>query len=243
MTIDLVLAGERYPVDENLLAENASLFTQRPDLFAPSYHIRASVHPNTVRLFVNALEGRTIEVTNENFSGLSRLCGEFEVPELSAKLARFRESPVFRDHSAEDAILRLAIIEERLAQQSQLIERLGRAGPAEEPPPPEEADVFHYEDLGDPDDGLLADLARLSARAKPASGRIECPYTPEYPLVGVVALMNARCGGNVQDGGTVEITASSFFSDKPRDAVKNLADLVDDTVVRLRRYARAVGFI
>jgi hypothetical protein len=130
MTLDLVLAGERYPVNESLLAENASLFMQRPDLFAPSYHIRASVHPAAVRLLVDALEGRAIAITDENFCGLSRLCGEFGVSELSAALARFRDSPAFRDRSGEDAALRLAVIEERLAQQSEMLERLAGGAPA-----------------------------------------------------------------------------------------------------------------
>jgi hypothetical protein len=145
--------------------------------------------------------------------------------ELSAQLSRFRDSPEFRDESAADAEDRLAILESRVALQSRLIERLEAKADKSDPP------SLNFERYGDPDDSLLADLARLSSAAfdRKENDCIECGFQVEYSMVGMIAFLGAKAGGNVMEKGVVEITAKSCFSEKARDSVKNLANLTEDS--------------
>jgi hypothetical protein len=44
-------------------------------------------------LFLEAVSGKDIQITNENVSDLSQLCDEFGFWSLSSKISAFRDSP------------------------------------------------------------------------------------------------------------------------------------------------------
>jgi hypothetical protein len=66
------------------------------------------------RLFLEAVRGASVTITNQNISELSQLCTEFAFNGLANELSAFRSSPDFKDVKAADA--RICALEDRLSK-------------------------------------------------------------------------------------------------------------------------------
>jgi predicted nucleic acid-binding Zn-ribbon protein len=92
--IKLIFDGESFPVDR-------AAAQQACDVLALDGHIdhwivRSRVTADVFRLFVSAVGGEPIELTNENVEGLSTLCDEFEFGNLSRRVERFKNTSIYR---------------------------------------------------------------------------------------------------------------------------------------------------
>jgi uncharacterized coiled-coil protein SlyX len=105
------------------------------------------------RSFLEAVKGNDIQITNENVSGLSQLCEEFDFPILSTKLSAFRDSPSFRDSADAEAQSRISALEERDSQQERRLAAL-------------EATQSQLAHLPAKLARMQADLARVSAEVR-----------------------------------------------------------------------------
>jgi hypothetical protein len=73
---------------------------------------------------MEVVRGASVTITNQNFSELSQVCGEFAFPGLADELSAFGSSPDFNDaHSAEG---RICALEERTLRQELQIPALER---------------------------------------------------------------------------------------------------------------------
>jgi hypothetical protein len=64
------------------------------------------------------------------------------------------------------------------------------------------------------------------ARAvRPAPRAVDCPFREPKSLTGIISYLTQKHNGNVHDKGIVTITSKSLYSDEPKFAQKNLADL------------------
>jgi hypothetical protein len=77
-------------------------------------------------LFLSALDGNAIKITDTNFTELERLCDEFGFTELATKLSEFRPSMDFQEAETEDADARgrIAVLEKKSNQRSHVIAML-----------------------------------------------------------------------------------------------------------------------
>jgi hypothetical protein len=57
-----------------------------------SYQVTAQVSSSNFQLFIDALNGKDIQITNENISDLTQLATEFQCSVLDAKLLVFQTS-------------------------------------------------------------------------------------------------------------------------------------------------------
>jgi hypothetical protein len=118
-SVKLVHPEETFEVALRGVVTHCDLFSTSPALLTIPSTVRSSVRADTFRDFIAALEGKAVEITNENFRGLSLLCSEFGFQALSAKLGDFRASPAFRAMQPiedSEAGLRLAELEVREVQ-------------------------------------------------------------------------------------------------------------------------------
>jgi signal transduction histidine kinase len=74
-------------------------------------------------LFLSALDGNAIKITDTNFTDLDQLCDEFGFTELATKLSEFRPSMDFQEAETEDvdARGRIAALKEKANQHSHVI--------------------------------------------------------------------------------------------------------------------------
>jgi uncharacterized protein (DUF3084 family) len=114
--ITLLHQSQSYSVSQVDLIVKCKLFQKlartNPSVFTVPYHVTSSVHPNIFKQFITAIENQGIEITRENFLGLSILCEEFGFDDLSTELSKFRvsignESEFVRDIDARERILKL----------------------------------------------------------------------------------------------------------------------------------------
>jgi hypothetical protein len=109
-----------------------SLFQNNPTLLGSSYWVQSPVSLSVFREFISALEGNVIKITTTNFTELDRLCVEFGLTEIAAKLSEFRPSMAFKEAEAKaeveaedaDARGRIAALEENANQNSHVIAML-----------------------------------------------------------------------------------------------------------------------
>jgi hypothetical protein len=122
--VTLIHPQQRVDVSGRTLVQQSDLFADDLTLTNSPYTLKSQVSLTVFRDFVAALEGQTVTITNDNFSGLSQLCDEFRFRALAARLSQFRESSNFKG----DAV-RLSALEARMERLEALIERvvLGRS--------------------------------------------------------------------------------------------------------------------
>jgi hypothetical protein len=94
-TFSLVHPSEAIPIAFRRLVTQCDLF-EDPSLSAAPYAIRSSVGLPVFKQFVAALEARSVDITRENFEGLSLLCEEFGFRAFAVKLSEFKASRAFR---------------------------------------------------------------------------------------------------------------------------------------------------
>jgi hypothetical protein len=100
----LIHQNERREIDGLQLMQKCTLFKNRLALLAAPYTIHSAVTQDVFNQFVDSLEDKTLQITNTNFTGLSRLCDEFGNEDLAAKLSQFHQSPDFLDLSGIENI-------------------------------------------------------------------------------------------------------------------------------------------
>jgi hypothetical protein len=93
----LVHPLQTFEVQARPIVRKCDLFVDNPALAASPYTVQSHVLVTDVGEFVSFLEGKAVEITNENFKGLSALCDEFRFGDLDAALSQFRDSDDFKD--------------------------------------------------------------------------------------------------------------------------------------------------
>jgi hypothetical protein len=68
-----------------------SLFQKDVTLAAVPYRIQSPVTLSIFREFVSALEGKAVKITDTNFTGLQRLCEEFNFSDFSPKVSKLSQ--------------------------------------------------------------------------------------------------------------------------------------------------------
>jgi uncharacterized coiled-coil protein SlyX len=99
--LEFVLHGVSFPVS-SLVARQVCDALAHDQRFPVDSNVTADV----LRLFISAIEGDVIELTNENIGGLSDLCEKFEFKSLLHRVRMFKETPTHR----------LARLEERFSK-------------------------------------------------------------------------------------------------------------------------------
>jgi hypothetical protein len=77
------------------------------DLQTDQWDVQSAVSVDVLRLFISAVEGETIELTNENIEELSALCEEFQFRSLSQRVEAFKNTPTYRLARLEHRFSRL----------------------------------------------------------------------------------------------------------------------------------------
>jgi hypothetical protein len=79
--------------------------------------INLDVTADVLRLFISAVHGEAIELTNKNVDGLSTLCNEFQFLSLSRCLEVFKNTPTYQLEQRVNALkAKLQSLEERMEQ-------------------------------------------------------------------------------------------------------------------------------
>jgi hypothetical protein len=92
--VKFVLRGEPFQVG-NLAAHQAcDALTHGPHPMPCC--VKSNVTVDVLKSFVSAIEGETIELTNENLEGLSTLSDEFQFRNLSKRIVLFKNTEAYR---------------------------------------------------------------------------------------------------------------------------------------------------
>jgi hypothetical protein len=117
--VTFIHSQARVEISGRTLVQKSDLFAHNLALTVSPYALKTQVSLGTFENFVAALEGKTVTIRNENFSGLSRLCDEFRFQDLSTQLSQFRESGDFKEEA-----VRLSALEERMDRLEALVGRV-----------------------------------------------------------------------------------------------------------------------
>jgi hypothetical protein len=101
----LVLDTVSFPVGRLVACQVCDALAH--DLFTNQWRVQSQVRADVLRLFISAVEGETIEVTNKNVEGLSALCKEFRFGSLSQRVEAFKNTPTYQLARLEDRFSRL----------------------------------------------------------------------------------------------------------------------------------------
>jgi hypothetical protein len=103
--LKFVLHNESFPV-ENLIPHQVwDALSHDPQ--NEQYLVESKITPDILRLFVSAVEGEIIELTNKTIEGLSALSGQFQFKSLSQRVEAFKNTPTYRLARLEDRFARL----------------------------------------------------------------------------------------------------------------------------------------
>jgi hypothetical protein len=114
--LNAVHPEDTFQVLARLLVAKCDLFANFPALAAAPYCLKSSVSLVEFRQFLSTLEGRSVKVTIDNFTGLSQLSEEFQFREMATLLSQFRECGELTKAAAT-----LSKLEERVQQRDQEI--------------------------------------------------------------------------------------------------------------------------
>jgi hypothetical protein len=109
--IELVLDGETFSTHSLALRQSCEKFADGPPSIP--YQVSSSIPQHIFRLFLEAVNGREVEITGDNVNGLSQLAREFGFLRLLTKLSDFRLS-----------VLEEAATEHQLANEKRLLNLL-----------------------------------------------------------------------------------------------------------------------
>jgi hypothetical protein len=88
--VTLIHPQQRVEVSGRALVQKSDLFADDLTLVNSSYTVQSRVSLGAFQDFVAALEDKPVTITNDNLSGLSRLCDEFRFRDLGTRLSQFR---------------------------------------------------------------------------------------------------------------------------------------------------------
>jgi flagellar biosynthesis chaperone FliJ len=123
----LVHLLQTFKVQARLIIFKCDLFGDNPGLAASPYTVQSQVSLTDFGEFVSALAGNAVQITKDNFKGLSALCGEFRFGDLDAALSQFRDSDNFKGADTikdSEARRRFSALEERIHQRDHVIASL-----------------------------------------------------------------------------------------------------------------------
>jgi hypothetical protein len=100
-----VLREVKFSVERLIAHQACSALAPNPQTEECPVH--STVTADVLQLFVSAINGEAIELTNENIDGLSALCDEFKFNSLSQCVESFKNSPIYRLPRLEDRFARL----------------------------------------------------------------------------------------------------------------------------------------
>jgi hypothetical protein len=101
-SVTLLHPKETFTIPALQVMTKCSLFQNNPTLLVSPYRVQSSVSLSIFREFLSALEGNAINITDNNYTELDRLCDEFGFSDLAAKLSEFRSSMDFKEAETED---------------------------------------------------------------------------------------------------------------------------------------------
>jgi hypothetical protein len=90
----LLLGDASHAVVGLPLVSNCTLFGNNLALAASPYRVNPSVALDFLRLFLEAVESKEIEIAKQNLSDLSQLCTEFGFDSLSRRFRLFWTSQI-----------------------------------------------------------------------------------------------------------------------------------------------------
>jgi hypothetical protein len=99
----LLFQGEPFNVPTVPLFNNCTIFQTTPALLARPYEVESRVSVDSFRMFVSAIGGSGLDITDGNVRDLALLSHEFQFAALSAAVAGWRA-----EHLTQDADMRLA---------------------------------------------------------------------------------------------------------------------------------------
>jgi hypothetical protein len=136
LIIDLVDAGSTFKLPLRSIVNECRLFSSHRALLDGPYAVRLHAPIAIFQDFLAGLEGKPIEITNENVGSLSSLCTEFGPTALMVNLTEFRAASAFRGASPKedcDARVRIGGLEGAL---SASLERISQLEAEVSGPPP-----------------------------------------------------------------------------------------------------------
>jgi hypothetical protein len=92
--LEFILQGGHFPVKKLPGLQSCDALAHDPQ--KNQLFVQSNVTADVLRLFISAVHGSAIELTNENIEGLSALCDEFRFGSLSRRLDAFQKTPPYR---------------------------------------------------------------------------------------------------------------------------------------------------
>jgi hypothetical protein len=104
--LKFVLHNVRFPVERLAVRQVCDALAHDPQTEECPVH--SKVTDGVLRLFISAVRGEAVEITNENVESLSALCAEFQFRSLSHRLDVFKTAPAFRLTQLKERLAKLA---------------------------------------------------------------------------------------------------------------------------------------
>jgi hypothetical protein len=124
----LVINGEQISVSIVSLMAKCRLFQTKPELLGRSYKVESGVSLDFVRVFVGAIGGAAVEISDANVRDLSQLCDEFKFTELAKRVGDWQaEHPLIEPGVRRGLDLVEARLDERLQSQARRMLMLDQA--------------------------------------------------------------------------------------------------------------------
>jgi hypothetical protein len=120
----LLLGDEAFTVQIQSLIAKCNLFATNACLVTSPYRVNCVVPPAVFRLFLDAIEGRDVTLTNANITSLAQLSGEFGFRSFSSKLSSFHMTDDVSATIQSDTRIHLCELEELVSQQERRLVRL-----------------------------------------------------------------------------------------------------------------------
>jgi hypothetical protein len=92
--LEFILQGTSFPVKKLAALQSCDALAHR--LHGNQFFVESDVTGDVLRLFISAVHGEEIELTNKNIDKLSDLCDELQFLSLSHRLEVFKNTPTYR---------------------------------------------------------------------------------------------------------------------------------------------------
>jgi hypothetical protein len=105
--VDLVRPDVTNCISVELFVTKCKRFIANRELMKAPDCVQLTMSVDAFQAFASALEGKTVDITEGNYAGLSQLCDESCFADLKPQLSMFEPSTEFVDTEARDHILAL----------------------------------------------------------------------------------------------------------------------------------------
>jgi hypothetical protein len=114
--VELVHSQSTYPVSVVHLIAKCDLFKNNPCLTIPAYHVQSEVSREDFQDFLSALEGKSININDQNFPGLLQLSEEFGCQVFLTNISNRRRLPGLPDAQRVKYLSRISSLEQQVGQ-------------------------------------------------------------------------------------------------------------------------------